>query len=364
MTLLRSVHAAVVAGLGLVLAACGQVRAPGASVETSAAADAPPVAPASRELLTRPLDEATRAAVFRKAAPSVVQVAGIGQARPGGQPVLIGSGSGFVWDDQGHVVTNQHVVGQAGEAMVGLADGRIERARVVGRAPQYDIAVLKLAGRAPTPLAVGESASLNVGQDVLAIGAPFGFGQTLTTGIVSAVERNIPGQSGRELTNVIQTDAAINPGNSGGPLLDSAGRVIGVNTAIYSPSGAFAGVGFAVPIDTVRRIVPELIRTGRATTPGIGIAAAPPELQMRAGAPGVVVMAVQPGSPAARAGLRPADLRTGRIGDVIVGVGERRVRGVPDLIDALEDAGAGAEVRLRILRDGRQVEVPVRVAAS
>jgi 2-alkenal reductase len=322
------------------------------------------VAPASRALLTEPLDEATRVAVFRKAAPSVVQVVSLGQAPLSFQTVAFGSGSGFVWDDRGHVVTNNHVIGPGTQAAVRLSDGRVERARVVGRAPQYDLAVLRLSGELPPPLAIGESASLNVGQDVLAIGAPFGLGQTLTTGIVSALDRTLPGEAGRELTSVIQTDAAINPGNSGGPLLDSAGRVIGVNTAIYSPSGVFAGVGFAVPIDTARRVVPELIRTGRATTPGIGIAAADPMLQARVGAPGVIVLQVRPGSPAAEAGLRAADLRTGRIGDVIVGAGERRVRGVPDLIDALEDAGAGATVTLQVLRDGRRVEVPVRVEAS
>ena len=172
-----------------------------------------------------------------------------------------GNGSGFIWDDHGHIVTNFHVIKGASEATVRLADGRDYKASLVGASPAHDIAVLKIGigFQRPAPVPLGTSHDLRVGQKVFAIGNPFGLDWTLTTGIVSALDRSLPSGDGRTIDNLIQTDAAINPGNSGGPLLDSAGRLIGINTAIYSPSGASAGIGFAVPVDTVNRVVPQVI---------------------------------------------------------------------------------------------------------
>src|SRR5690606_1833579 len=173
-----------------------------------------------------------------------------------------GSGSGLVWDEAGHIVTNYHVIRGASSAQIQLADGREFSATLVGVSPQHDLAVLKIGGAdcvAPARVPIGTSHDLQVGQNGFAIGNPFGLDWTLTRGIVSALDRSLPNENGPDIDHLIQTDAAINPGNSGGPLLDSAGRLIGINTAIYSPSGASAGIGFAVPVDTVMRVVPQLI---------------------------------------------------------------------------------------------------------
>ncbi|MDX2238359.1 MAG: trypsin-like peptidase domain-containing protein [Hyphomonadaceae bacterium] len=299
--------------------------------------------------------------IFEAAAPSVVQVVQVAQSISGVEAV--GSGSGFVWDNRGHIVTNAHVVGRANTVLVRLVGGDTLRAQVVGRAPNYDIAVLRLQGaeRPPPPAAIGQSATLQVGQSTYAIGNPFGLDHTLTTGVISALERRLPTASGREIANVIQTDAAINPGNSGGPLLDSAGRVIGVNSAIFSPSGAYAGIGFAIPIDTVNRVATELIRSGRVPTPGIGIIAADESVSARMGLEGIIIYGVQNGSPAARAGLRGTDLRRGVLGDVITAANGQPVRRLADFTNALESAGIGRPVRLSVLRGDRAVEVEVRV---
>ncbi len=207
-------------------------------------------------------------------------------------------------------------------------------ASVVGRAPNYDLAVVRISGRTlPPPVAIGSSADLKVGQATFVIGNPFGLDQTLTTGIISALKRRMPTAGGREIADVIQTDAAINPGNSGGPLLDSAGRLIGVTTAILSPSGTSAGIGFAIPVDIVNRVVPELIKTGRVPTPGIGIVSANEAATTRLGAEGVVIVRVAPGSPADRAGLRGVDPRAGTIGDVIVEAAGKPVQRLADLTD-------------------------------
>ncbi len=273
------------------------------------------------------------------------------------------SGTGFIWDRAGHVVTNNHVVQGAAGVQIRLASGEIVPASIVGTAPNYDIAVLRL-GRVrepPPPVAVGASRDLKVGQAVLAIGNPFGLDQTLTTGVVSALKRRLPTSEGREITDVIQTDAAINPGNSGGPLIDSAGRVIGVNTAIYSPSGASAGIGFAVPIDAVNRVVPQIIATGRVPTPGIGIVAGNEATASRLGIEGVVVLRALPGAGAARAGLRPVDPRTGEIGDVIVGANGQPVRRLADLTAALSGVAIGETVQILVDRSGRRITVPVQV---
>ncbi|MBX9847388.1 MAG: trypsin-like peptidase domain-containing protein [Xanthobacteraceae bacterium] len=305
--------------------------------------------------------------IFQRAAPSVVQVVGrpaamTGSAMTEGEGGLQ-SGTGFLWDAAGHVVTNNHVVEQAGEVAVRFASGEVARADIVGRAPNYDLAVLRIAGarRLPPPLAIGTSADLKVGQSAFAIGNPFGLDQSLTSGIISALKRRLPTSSGREISNVIQTDAAINPGNSGGPLLDSAGRVIGVTTAIYSPSGANAGIGFAVPVDIVNRVVPELISRGRVPTPGIGLVAASEAAATRMGVEGVVVVRTVPGSPAERAGLRGVDTNSGALGDLIVEVNGKPVHRLSDLTDLLEEVGVGKTVRLSVRRNGQTRTIEAEV---
>jgi 2-alkenal reductase len=217
--------------------------------------------------------------LFDRVSPSVVQVAGRAGANDlssatGEQAVQ--SGTGFIWDPAGHIVTNNHVVEGTETLAVRFSSGEVVKASVVGVAPNYDLAVIRAteASKLPSPMMVGSSADLKVGQAAYAIGNPFGLDQSLTSGIISALKRRLPTTGGREIDNVIQTDAAINPGNSGGPLLDSAGRLIGVSTAIYSQSGSNAGIGFAIPVDVVNRVVPEIIRNGRVPTPGIGIIAA------------------------------------------------------------------------------------------
>jgi S1-C subfamily serine protease len=276
-----------------------------------------------------------------------------------------GTGSGFVWDRLGHVITNAHVIAGASGAYVRLADGRVFPASLVGVDPSHDLAVLRIGvptGR-PEPLPIGTSSDLRVGQKVFAIGNPFGLDWTLTTGIVSALERELPGETGT-IRGLIQTDAAINPGNSGGPLLDSAGRLIGVNTAIYSPSGAYAGIGFAVPVDTVNRVVPQLIRRGHYAPPSLGVVTDPQadELARRQGIEGVLILRVLPGTAAARAGLQPARIGgDGRLnpGDVIVGLDGREIGTTEELRAALDVRRAGDEVELQVLRDGAVVTMNV-----
>lgn len=310
--------------------------------------------------------ERTSIDLFERVSPSVVQVV----ARPGKldamQPDPDGqdqSGTGFIWDDAGHIITNEHVVHGTDQVAVRLSTGRVLRARIVGAAPNYDIAVLRVDDTRglPPPLPIGSSDDLRVGQLVFAIGNPFGLDQSLTTGIISALKRRLPTQGGREITNVIQTDAAINPGNSGGPLLDSAGRVIGVNTAILSPSGTNAGIGFAVPIDTVNRVAPQIIGRGYVATPGIGIVSASEDAATRAGVEGVVIARTVPGSAAERAGLRGIDPTGRKLGDVIVGVNGKPVRRLPDLAEELERVGVGNKATLQIKRDGRDMTVEVDV---
>lgn len=275
------------------------------------------------------------------------------------------TGSGFVWDKAGHIVTNEHVVRGADLVRVRLADGELRQGRVVGRAASFDLAVVKIEGRdLPGALPLGASEPLAVGQFVMAIGNPFGLDQTLTTGVVSALKRRLPTDRGREIADVIQTDAAINPGNSGGPLIDGAGHLIGVATAIYSPSGASAGIGFAVPVDTVKRIVPILIQDGRIPTPAIGVGIAAEGAAIRLGIDGLVVASVVPGSPAQRAGLRGLDRINGVLGDIITSVDGKPVRRLAELIDALEVAGIGRTVAIGIVREGRSFTSRVTVGAA
>jgi S1-C subfamily serine protease len=311
--------------------------------------------------------EKSTISIFERVSPSVVQVVGLGSGGPAaparGEEQPVQTGTGFVWDQAGHVVTNDHVVEGANSLAVRLASGEVVRAQIVGVAPNYDLAVIRLqsAPQLPPPIAVGSSSDLKVGQAAFAIGNPFGLDQSLTTGIISALKRRLPTQAGREISNVIQTDAAINPGNSGGPLLDSAGRVIGVNTAIYSPSGSNAGIGFAIPVDVVNRIVPQLIRDGRVPTPGIGIVAGNEDIATRMGVEGVVIVRTTPGSPAERAGLKGVNTQTGELGDVIVAADDKPVRRLADLTDEIEQLGVGKKVSLALNRGGSKTSVAVDI---
>jgi 2-alkenal reductase len=302
--------------------------------------------------------------LFRAAAPSVAYITT--EARRfdplSGVELARGAGSGFVWDTAGHIVTNFHVIEDADTVYVQLDVGDPIPAKVIGGSPDYDIAVVRLSEvpKGLRPLPVGDSKSLEVGQSTFAIGNPFGLSRTLTTGIVSALERRLPTSHGREVRGVIQTDAAINPGNSGGPLLDSAGRLIGVNSAIYSESGTSAGIGFAIPVDLVKRVVPQIIKTGRAPRPGIGIAAADERIASQLGVQGVMVLGVARGSPAQRAGIRPWDLRRKRVGDVIVALDGKPVATLSDFAALLDDVGVDKEVTLTVRRDDDERQVKTR----
>ncbi len=275
-----------------------------------------------------------------------------------------GTGSGFIWDREGRIVTNYHVIEDASRVEVTLADNSTWKAVLVGAAPDKDLAVLKI-GAPPerlSPIPLGTSSDLQVGQTVLAIGNPFGLDQTMTRGIVSAIGREIKSVTGRKIRGVIQTDASINPGNSGGPLLDSSGRLIGINTAIYSPSGASAGIGFAVPVDEVNRVVPALIRDGKLVRPGLAISVAGKSLARRLGVKrGILVIRVVSGSNAARAGLRGSYRVWGGIelGDVIIGVNGEPVDNYDDLMAEIEKYRIGSEVVLQIIRDNHPDEIKV-----
>lgn len=278
-----------------------------------------------------------------------------------------GTGSGFIWDESGHVVTNFHVVEGASRATVKLADGRDYQAALVGASPAHDIAVLRIGVgfKQPPPVPIGTSTDLKVGQKVFAIGNPFGLDWTLTNGIVSALDRSLAGdKGGPAIKHLIQTDAAINPGNSGGPLLDSAGRLIGINTAIYSPSGASAGIGFAVPVDTVMRVVPQLIKTGRYIRPALGIEADEQlnaRLAAATGIIGVYVLRVAPGSAAEKAGLRGVSSNTNGIepGDVIVAVEGKPLDSLAGLLARLDDYKIGDTIRITVRRVDTSREVIV-----
>jgi 2-alkenal reductase len=306
--------------------------------------------------------EQATVSLFRSAAPSVVQV--IAEPLTPAQPGQVQAGSGFIWDQGGHVVTNYHVVKGTRPITIRLASGEFVQAQIVGAAPNEDLAVLQLS---PThavlrPLAIGTSADLQVGQSTFAIGNPFGLEQTLTSGIVSALHRRLPSDQQREVGDLIQTDTPINPGNSGGPLLDSAGRLIGVNTAILSESGNSAGVGFAIPVDVVNSIVPQLIRDGRVPNPGIGIVSADPRAAARLGIDGLVLLRVLPGSAAEHAGLKGFDQTTGSVGDVIVAVDGTKIGSINDFTNALQKAGVGGSLDLSVERNGVQRTVRLQVA--
>lgn len=278
-----------------------------------------------------------------------------------------GSGSGFVWDTQGHIVTNFHVVMEGDVFYVTMRDQTRYKAEVVGTEPRKDLAVLRIVDKNPKtkfkPIAVGDSTNLVVGQKAMAIGNPYGLDQTLTTGVVSAIGRQIRGVAGVTIHDVIQTDASINPGNSGGPLIDSSGLLIGMNTAIYSQTGSNAGIGFAVPVSFIKKLVPQLIKHGKIMQPGLGVSIWNDPMARQF--PGAVIMAVEPGSAAAQAGLRGMTRnRFGEllIGDVITGIDEKSVKSYDDLYNLMDGHNVGDVVKVKITRDGKKdVVVPVKL---
>ncbi|MSP37551.1 MAG: trypsin-like serine protease [Deltaproteobacteria bacterium] len=339
----------------------------GASLNDPKAA-ARPVTPRG-ELMA---EEKSTIAIFKQASPAVVNITVLGVERDvyslNQYQIPQGSGSGFVWDTTGNIITNFHVIQNADAAQVTLADQSNWKARVVGAAPDKDLAVLKIAAPANKlhPIPIGTSKDLQVGQSVFAIGNPFGLDQTLTTGVISALNREIESVTRRPIQGVIQSDAAINPGNSGGPLLDSAGRLIGVNTAIYSPTGTSAGIGFAIPVDTVNRIVPELIRSGKLVRPGLGIQIADEQIAQRLGVIGVLVVDVVRGSAAARAGFQPTRREASgrvRLGDVITAIDGKKIESPNELYLVLEKYKVGDAVSVTSSRDGRTVQSKVTLEA-
>ena len=325
-----------------------------------------PALPGRIDAAPRPLSEGTL--VYRQVSPSVVSVANNAIVRRGFFDVQLyevpqGTGTGFVWDKKGHIVSNYHVVHQANTLTVTFPDGPQYAAKLIGVAPDYDLAVLKIEAPAErlNPVSVGISKALEVGQPVYAIGNPFGLDTTLSAGIVSALGRTITSMTERKIKDVIQTDAMINPGNSGGPLLTGEGLLVGVNTAILSPSGASAGIGFAVPSDTVSRVVPQLIEKGHVTRSGLGVELLPDHISRRSGVKGVALYAVPENSPASRAGLTGLAInRWGtsvRFGDVIVEVDGKRVKTVEDLRAILDPHKPGERVELTVVRNGKQRKV-------
>ena len=277
-----------------------------------------------------------------------------------------GTGSGFVWDERGYIVTNVHVLENSTRYLVTLSDGSEWEGNVAWGDRDHDIAVLKI--DAPReklhPLAIGTSKDLKVGQKVFAIGNPFGLDHTLTTGIISGLNREIVSDPSRDaIQGVIQTDAAINPGNSGGPLLDSSGRLIGMNTAIYSPSGASAGVGFAVPVDTINAVVPRLIRVGDVEPPKMGVTLAPDAAAKSLGIEGVLVEDVARGSPAEKAGLKPAvrDARARPVGDVITAIDGQTIKRYDDLLAVLNERKKGDVVQIEFVRDGKKQKASLKL---
>ncbi|XP_002977281.2 protease Do-like 1, chloroplastic [Selaginella moellendorffii] len=314
-------------------------------------------------------DELATVQLFKLNTPSVVYITNLAARRDAFTLDVLevpqGSGSGFVWDKEGHVVTNFHVIRGASDLRVTLADQSVYEADVVGFDEDKDVAVLHI--DAPRdrlkPIPVGTSSDLLVGQKVYAIGNPFGLDHTLTTGVISGLRREISSAAtGRPIQDVIQTDAAINPGNSGGPLLDSSGDLIGINTAIYSPSGASSGVGFSIPVDTVSGIVEQLIKYGRVTRPVLGITFAPEQSVEQLGVSGVLVLDAPPGGPAGKAGLRPTK-RDGYgrlvLGDIITSINNQKISNGSDLYRVLDRCKVGDKITVEVLRGEETVKIPI-----
>ena len=354
----------VLAGLAFLLASRWQ----GNVLQADSRAEPRQVAP-SAELLP---EERSTVELFRRASPSVVNITTVTNRRNlfsrRIDRVPEGSGTGFIWDERGHVVTNFHVLLSGHEAVVTLDDQSTWPAKVVGQDPHVDLAVLKIEAPAEKlrPLAVGTSRDLEVGQSVLAIGNPFGLDHTLTTGVISALDREVPSLTQRLIRGAIQTDAAINPGNSGGPLLDSSGRLIGVNTQIVpSAAGAWAGIGFAIPVDTVNWVVPELIAHGEVERPLIGVELNDSLLRPR-GIRGALVTSVVPGSGAEKAGMRASRRTRGGIilGDLITSIEGRSVATINDVHTILESYRVGDVVNVTVVRGDGEEELNVRLSSS
>ena len=370
-----------VAALSLALLACAD---PGRSGPDGSGGQAAAAAPAQATAAPRPAPEAANARltederntieVVRKTRNSVVYITNLQHVRDFfftyDELVPRGSGSGFVWDDRGHIVTNFHVIDEGDKFMVSLPDQRQVEATLVGRDATKDIAVLKLGERVGglAPVVIGSSRDLQVGQKVVAIGNPFGFDHTVTKGIVSALGRSMPGAGNVTIRDMIQTDASINPGNSGGPLLDSNGELIGMNTMIYSPSGASSGVGFAVPVDTVRKIVPQIIQYGKVIRPDIGgVQFVRDEVARRAGIEGAVILEVARGGRAYNLGLRGLYRDNfGRllIRDVITAIDAMKIKSWDDLFTALDGYKIGDKVTLTVEREGKSRKVDIELVGT
>jgi S1-C subfamily serine protease len=379
----RSLFLAAALVMGLTLFACadaapdrpqaasarGQAGGTPAKPEAAAQPQAVPASPSGTKLLTE--DERNTIDIVKKTKNSVVFITNMQYVRDffyqSDQPVARGSGSGFVWDDMGRIVTNFHVIEDGDKFMVSLPNQKQVEAKLIGREPTRDIAVLQLQEKVPDlqPVQIGSSKDLLVGQKVIAIGNPFGFDHTVTTGIVSAIGRNMPGAGDVTIRDMIQTDASINPGNSGGPLLDSSGALIGMNTMIISPSGASSGVGFAVPVDLIKKTVPEIIQFGKVTKPGIGgLTFLSDEYAAQARITGAVIRDVPRGSQAYELGLRGLGRDSyGRlyIRDVITAIDGKKIRSYDDLFTALDGYKIGATVTLTVDRDGKTRRVEIRL---
>jgi len=319
-------------------------------------------------------DERNTIEIVKKTRNSVVYITNLQYVRDffysSDQPVARGSGTGFVWDDEGHLVTNFHVIDEGDKFMVSLPDQRQVEATLIGRDATKDIAVLKLGQRVAglAPVTIGTSRDLQVGQKVIAVGNPFGFDHTVTTGIVSALGRSMLGAGDVTIRDMIQTDASINPGNSGGPLLNSSGELIGMNTMIASPSGASSGVGFAVPVDTIGKIVPQIIRFGKVTRPDIGgVQFVRDEIARRAGLEGAVVLQVSRGSQAYELGLRGLTRDNyGRllVRDVVTGIDSKKIGSWDDLFSALDGYKIGDTVTLTLEREGKARRVAIQLTGT
>jgi S1-C subfamily serine protease len=338
---------------------------------------APTALPAADYLSFQTEDEQNNIEIFRAASPSVVFVTSTALYRTNPfsmnvQEIPQGSGTGFVWDKTGLIVTNFHVVqdalkGRGRRVLITLQDQSSWQAEVVGLAPGKDLALLRIEAPADklTPIPLGDSTQLEVGRKVIAIGNPFGLDTTLTVGVVSALGREINSLTKRKIRDVIQTDASINPGNSGGPLLNSLGQLVGVNTQIISPSGASAGIGFAIPVNTVKKVIPQLLQYGEEVQPSLGIQYANESWTRQRGIKGLVVIAVNPGMPAAAAGLQGLQVnRNGDylLGDVIVEVDSAPITNSDDLLNALEQHQPGDRVKVITERNDQRLEFEVVLA--